>query len=57
MRVGAAVMRQLPMVKEAMRQPPATVGKPNAVTQVIHFFNRSPPGNLPNKTARLARPE
>jgi FAD/FMN-containing dehydrogenase/Fe-S oxidoreductase len=51
-RVGAAVMRNLPVVKEAMRQPPATVGKPNAVTQVIHFFNRSLPGNLPNKTAR-----
>ncbi|OYY95027.1 MAG: FAD-linked oxidase [Hydrogenophilales bacterium 28-61-23] len=51
-RVGAAVMRQLPVVKEAMRRPPATLGKPNAVTQVIHFFNRSLPGNLPNKTAR-----
>jgi FAD/FMN-containing dehydrogenase/Fe-S oxidoreductase len=51
-RIGAAVMRQLPAVKEAMRQPPATVGKPGPVTQVIHFFNRSLPGNLPNKTAR-----
>jgi Fe-S oxidoreductase len=51
-RLGAAVMRKLPAVKEAMRQPPATVGKPGPVTQVIHFFNRSLPGNLPNKTAR-----
>jgi FAD/FMN-containing dehydrogenase/Fe-S oxidoreductase len=51
-RVGAAVMRTLPAVKEAMRQPPATVGKPGPLTQVIHFFNRSLPGNLPNKTAR-----
>ncbi len=54
-RVGAAVMRSLPVVREAMRQPPATVGKPNAATQVIHFFNRSLPGGvnkLPNKTAR-----
>jgi Fe-S oxidoreductase len=51
-RIGAAAMRALPAVKEAMRQPPATVGKPGPVTQVIHFFNRSLPGNLPNKTAR-----
>jgi FAD/FMN-containing dehydrogenase/Fe-S oxidoreductase len=51
-RIGAAVMRTLPVVKEAMRQPPASVGKPGPVTQVIHFFNRSLPGNLPNKTAR-----
>ncbi len=51
-RLGAAVMRQLPQVREAMRHPPATVGKPNVPTQVIHFFNRSLPGNLPAKTAR-----
>jgi len=51
-RMGAAVMRTLPVVREAMRQPPASVGKPSAKTQVIHFFNRSLPGNLPSKTAR-----
>ncbi len=51
-RIGAAVMRRLPTVKEAMRQPPATVGKPSAATQVIHFFNRALPGGLPSKTAR-----
>jgi FAD/FMN-containing dehydrogenase/Fe-S oxidoreductase len=51
-RIGAAVMRTLPVVREAMRQPPATVGKPGPVAQVIHFFNRSLPGNLPSKTSR-----
>jgi len=51
-RIGAAVMRKVPAVKEAMRQPPATVGKPGPVAQVIHFFNRSLPGNLPSKTSR-----
>ncbi len=51
-RIGAAVMRTLPAVREAMRQPPATVGKPNAKTQVIHFFNRSLPGGLASKTSR-----
>jgi len=55
-RMGTAVMRTLPVVRgvvtEAMRQPPASVGKPSAKTQVIHFFNRALPGNLPSKTAR-----
>jgi len=52
-RLGAAVMRALPAVKEAMRQPPASVGKPGPKTQVIHFFNRALPGaNLPSKTTR-----
>jgi FAD/FMN-containing dehydrogenase/Fe-S oxidoreductase len=51
-RIGAAVMRKVPAVKEAMRQPPATVGKPGPMAQVIHFFNRSLPGNLPSKTSR-----
>ncbi|MDP2430477.1 MAG: DUF3400 domain-containing protein, partial [Pseudomonadota bacterium] len=51
-RIGAAVMRTLPVVKEAMRLPPSSVGKPSAKTQVIHFFNRALPGNLPSKTAR-----
>ena len=51
-RLGAAVMRNLPIVKEAMKQPPASLGKPNAVTQVIHFFNRKLPGSMPAKTTR-----
>jgi Fe-S oxidoreductase len=51
-RLGAAVMRTLPVVKAAMQQPPATLGKPNAVTQVIHFFNRRLPGGMPAKTTR-----
>jgi FAD/FMN-containing dehydrogenase/Fe-S oxidoreductase len=55
-RLGATVMRQVPMVKAAMRHPPASVGKPDAKTQVIHFFNRKLPGGadklLPGKTPR-----
>ncbi len=51
-RLGAAVMRQLPAVKDGLRHPPATVGKPDARTQVIHFFNRRLPGGLPAKTTR-----
>jgi Fe-S oxidoreductase len=55
-RLGAAVMRRVPLIRAAMRQPPATVGKPDAAAQVVHFFNRSLPGGspnqLPSKTAR-----
>ncbi|MBV1774411.1 FAD/FMN-binding oxidoreductase [Burkholderiaceae bacterium DAT-1] len=32
--------------------PPATVGKPDVKTQVIHFINKKMPGGLPKKTAR-----
>ncbi len=54
-RLGAAVMRTFPVVREAMRKPPATVGKPGPQAQVIHFFNRKLPGGinrLPAKTPR-----
>jgi FAD/FMN-containing dehydrogenase/Fe-S oxidoreductase len=33
-------------------RPPATLGKPPVVEQVIHFVNKKMPGNLPKKTAR-----
>jgi FAD/FMN-containing dehydrogenase/Fe-S oxidoreductase len=53
-RLGAAVLRQVPAVKAAMAHPPATVGKPDVKTQIIHFFNRKLPDGhlLPGKTAR-----
>jgi FAD/FMN-containing dehydrogenase/Fe-S oxidoreductase len=53
-RAGAAVLRQVPAVKDAMRHPPASVGKPDVKTQIIHFFNRKLPDGhlLPGKTAR-----
>ncbi|HNA81600.1 MAG TPA: DUF3683 domain-containing protein [Thiobacillaceae bacterium] len=51
-RLGAAVMRAFPVVREAMNRPPATVGKPSPRAQVIHFFNRRLPGGLPAKTTR-----
>ena len=53
-RLGAMVMRRVPAVKEAMRHPPASVGKPDAKAQVIHFFNRKLPDGhlLPGKTPR-----
>ena len=55
-RLGVTVARNLPVVadivQKAMQQPPSTVGKPGPLKQVIHFFNRALPGNLPNKTSR-----
>ncbi|HNQ04931.1 MAG TPA: DUF3683 domain-containing protein [Thiobacillaceae bacterium] len=53
-RLGAMVMRQVPGVREAMRHPPASVGKPGVKTQVMHFFNRKLPDGhmLPGKTLR-----
>ncbi|WP_321794321.1 FAD/FMN-binding oxidoreductase [Caballeronia sp. J97] len=49
-RFGNDVLKKI--VKKQTAQPPATVGKPPAVTQVIHFVNKKMPGNLPKKTAR-----
>jgi Fe-S oxidoreductase len=51
-RLGAAVMRRLPLVQDSLKHPPATVGRPEVKAQVIHFFNRPMPGGLPAKTAR-----
>ncbi|SAK83534.1 oxidoreductase [Caballeronia catudaia] len=49
-RFGNEVLKKI--VKKQTAKPPATVGKPPAVTQVIHFVNKKMPGNLPKKTAR-----
>ncbi|KMZ11962.1 FAD/FMN-containing dehydrogenase [Candidatus Burkholderia humilis] len=49
-RLGNDVLKKF--VKKQTAKPPATVGKPTAVTQVIHFVNKKMPGNLPKKTAR-----
>ncbi|CAH2789851.1 MAG: FAD/FMN-containing dehydrogenases [uncultured Caballeronia sp.] len=49
-RFGNDVLKKI--VKKQTAQPPATVGKPPVVTQVIHFVNKKMPGNLPKKMAR-----
>ncbi|SAK77888.1 oxidoreductase [Caballeronia calidae] len=49
-RFGNDVLKKI--VRKQTAQPPATVGKPPVVTQVIHFVNKKMPGNLPKKTAR-----
>ncbi|KNH10207.1 FAD/FMN-containing dehydrogenase [Candidatus Burkholderia brachyanthoides] len=49
-RFGNDVLKKI--VKKQTAKPPATVGKPPVVQQVIHFVNKKMPGNLPKKTAR-----
>ena len=41
------------VVTKQTQHPPATVGKPPVVEQVIHFVNKKMPGNLPKKTRAL----
>ncbi|CAG4894152.1 DUF3683 domain-containing protein [Paraburkholderia saeva] len=49
-RLGNDVLKKF--AKKQTARPPATVGKPPVVEQVIHFMNKKMPGNLPKKTAR-----
>ncbi|SAK42188.1 oxidoreductase [Caballeronia glebae] len=49
-RLGNDILKKF--AKKQTAKPPATVGKPPVVTQVIHFMNKKMPGNLPKKTAR-----
>jgi Fe-S oxidoreductase len=51
-RLAHRVFKALGLVRQTRALPPATVGKPTAKAQVIHFMNRPMPGNLPKRTAR-----
>ena len=42
----------LGLAQRQTRRPPATVGRPEARAQVIHFINKPMPGKLPKRTAR-----
>jgi Fe-S oxidoreductase len=49
-RLGASVLRYWGKAQTA--QPPASLGKPPVVEQVIHFINKKMPAKLPKQTAR-----
>jgi FAD/FMN-containing dehydrogenase/Fe-S oxidoreductase len=51
-RSGYQLARRFGMLKSMIRQPPASVGGAPLRSQVIHFFNKPMPGNLPKKTSR-----
>ncbi len=51
-RVAHGVAKALGLARQQTRRPPATIGKPQVRTQVIHFINKPMPGKLPKKTSR-----
>jgi Fe-S oxidoreductase len=51
-RLGYQVAKSLGLLRTQNAHPAATVGKPPLKAQVVHFFNKPMPGNLPKKTSR-----
>jgi Fe-S oxidoreductase len=51
-RLGHGLFKRLGLIQAQTRHPPATLGKPNLVSQVIHLVNKPMPGGLPKKTSR-----
>jgi FAD/FMN-containing dehydrogenase/Fe-S oxidoreductase len=51
-RLGYQVVKKLGLFRKQTAHPPATVGGAPLKAQVIHFFNKPMPGNLPKKTSR-----
>lgn len=51
-RVAHNAAKALGLAGQQTRHPPATTGKPQLRTQVIHFINKPMPGKLPKKASR-----
>jgi FAD/FMN-containing dehydrogenase/Fe-S oxidoreductase len=51
-RLGHTLFRRMGLVQPQTQHPPATLGKPKLVAQVIHLVNKPMPGGLPKKTSR-----
>ncbi len=51
-RVAHGIAKTLGFAGQQTRRPPATTGKPQVRTQVIHFINKPMPGKLPKKASR-----
>ena len=51
-RLGHTLFKWLGLIQAQTRNPPATLGKPKLVAQVIHLVNKPMPGGLPKKTSR-----
>jgi FAD/FMN-containing dehydrogenase/Fe-S oxidoreductase len=51
-RLGHRLFKRMGLIQEQTQHPPATVGKPKLVAQVIHMVNKPMPGGLPKKTSR-----
>ena len=51
-RFGHQLFKRLGLIQPQTKNPPASLGKPNVVAQVIHLVNKPMPGGLPKKTSR-----
>jgi Fe-S oxidoreductase len=51
-RLGHTLFKRLGLIQAQTKNPPASLGKPRLVAQVIHLVNKPMPGGLPKKTSR-----
>ena len=51
-RLGFRFGKYLGLIQNSVRHPPATRGRPELKTQVIHFINKPMPKGLPHRTLR-----
>ena len=51
-RLGHALAKAFGLTQETVRHPPASLGRPDVKTQVIHFLNKPLPAQVPRRTAR-----
>ncbi|WP_324780068.1 DUF3683 domain-containing protein [Thiobacillus sedimenti] len=51
-RLGHTLFKRMGLIQSQTKNPPATLGRPKPVAQVIHMVNKPMPGGLPKKTSR-----
>ncbi|GHT93842.1 FAD-linked oxidase [Betaproteobacteria bacterium] len=51
-RLGYRFGKYLGLIQASVKHPPATLGRPEIKTQIIHFINKPMPGGLPRRTSR-----
>ncbi len=51
-RLGNQLFKRMGLIQDQTQNPPASLGKPKLVAQVIHLVNKPMPGGLPKKTSR-----
>ena len=51
-RLGHQLFKRMGLIQSQTKNPPATLGRPKLVAQVIHLVNKPMPGGLPKKTSR-----
>ena len=51
-RLGHTLFKRMGLIQPQTKNPPASLGRPKPVAQVIHLVNKPMPGGLPKKTSR-----